>query len=315
MAARKLELSSVPVYVLPATAADTAAETIDRIVHQIVTNDHKSDLTDAQRARGIQQMIDAGLSAPKVAEIHRTNAVTAAQAAAKSSVALEALDGGQISLAEAAALTEFEHDGPQAVDRLVRAAGTPQFDHVVSQLRCERASAQALAPAIAHYTERGFTTLDEQQRWGWDPQRVPMRYLQRDGDAGEPEGVDESVIADPQHWAVWLDEYTQYVDSDGNVVEEDEIDWDTADDAGAEPDQGLRHADSVRERPAFAPEWFCLDPEAAGLQVSEMYQRNADWYARQHRGQTHAAGRDADNRGSCAPKPSGPKPSGASGAS
>ena len=34
MAARKLGLSSVPVYVLPATAADTAAETIDRIVHR-----------------------------------------------------------------------------------------------------------------------------------------------------------------------------------------------------------------------------------------------------------------------------------------
>ena len=67
MAARKSGLSLVPVYVLPANAADTAAETIDRIVHQIVTNDHKSDLTDAQRARGIQQMIDAGLSVSKVA--------------------------------------------------------------------------------------------------------------------------------------------------------------------------------------------------------------------------------------------------------
>ena len=291
-------LSSVPVYVLPATAADTAAETIDRIVHQIVTNDHKSDLTDAQRARGIQQMIDAGLSVSKVAKKLAVgkDTVTAAQAAAKSSVALEALEGGQISLAEAGALTEFEHDGPEAVDRLVRAAGTPQFDHVVSQLRSERASAQALAEATAHYTERGFTILDEEQRWGWDPERVPMRYLQRDGDDGEPEGVDESVITDAQHWAVWLDEYTEYVDSDGNVVEEDEIDWDTADDADAEPDEGLRHADSVRERPAFAPEWFCLNPEAAGLQVSEMYQRNADWYARQHRGQSHTAGRDATPR-------------------
>jgi ParB family transcriptional regulator, chromosome partitioning protein len=71
MAARKLRLSTVPVYLLPATAADTAAETIDRIVHQMVTNDHKCDLTDAQRARGIQQMIDAGLSVTKVAKIHR----------------------------------------------------------------------------------------------------------------------------------------------------------------------------------------------------------------------------------------------------
>ena len=72
MAARKLGLSTVPVYVLPATGADTAAETVDRIVHQMVTNDHKSDLTDAQRARGIQQMIHAGLSVTKVAKIHRT---------------------------------------------------------------------------------------------------------------------------------------------------------------------------------------------------------------------------------------------------
>ena len=79
MAARKLGLSSVPVYILAATAADTAAETIDRIVHQIVTNDQKRDLTDAQRARGIQQMIDAGLSVTKVAKIHRTNAAAAAR--------------------------------------------------------------------------------------------------------------------------------------------------------------------------------------------------------------------------------------------
>ena len=70
MAARKLRLSTVPVYSLPATSADTAAETIDRIVHQMVTNDHKCDLTDAQRAGGIQQMIDA-LSVTKVAKIHR----------------------------------------------------------------------------------------------------------------------------------------------------------------------------------------------------------------------------------------------------
>jgi ParB family transcriptional regulator, chromosome partitioning protein len=117
MAARKLGLSSVPVYVLPATAADTAAETIDRIVHQIVTNDHKSELTDAQRARGIRQMIDAGLSVSKVAKKLAVgkDTVTAARAAAKSSVALEALDGGQIGLAEAAALTEIP-DSSEADD-------------------------------------------------------------------------------------------------------------------------------------------------------------------------------------------------------
>ena len=187
----------MPVYVLPATAADDTAEAVDRIVHQIVANDHKVDLTDVQRARGIQQMIDVGCSASKVAKrlsVSRET-VKAATTAAGSATAMEALSAGQLSLTEAAAITE--HDGPEAVDRLVRAAGTPQFDHVVSQLRSERASAQALAQATAHYTERGFTILDEEQRWDWDPERVPMRYLQRDGDDGEPEGVDESVITDP----------------------------------------------------------------------------------------------------------------------
>jgi ParB family chromosome partitioning protein len=72
VATRKVGLSTVPVYVLAATATETAAETIDRIVHQIVTNDQKQDLSNAQRARGIQQMIEAGLSVTKVAKIHRT---------------------------------------------------------------------------------------------------------------------------------------------------------------------------------------------------------------------------------------------------
>ena len=59
---------------VPSSAADASQETIDRIVHQMVTNDQKQDLTDAQRARGIQQMIDAGMSVTKVAKINRLNA-------------------------------------------------------------------------------------------------------------------------------------------------------------------------------------------------------------------------------------------------
>ena len=191
-------------------------------------------------------------------------------------------------------LTEFEQDGAEAVDRLVAVAGTPQFDHVVSQLRSERASAQALAEATAHYTERGFTILDDGDRWGWKLDRVPLRHLQRAGEDGEPEGVDDAVITDPQHWAVRLEEYVQYVDADGNVIDEGEIDWGTEGVPDAEPDEGLRHADSAKERPVFAPEWYCLNPEGAGLRVSEMYQRNAEWAARDRSGQSHAATTDLD---------------------
>jgi ParB family transcriptional regulator, chromosome partitioning protein len=297
VAARTVGLSTVPVYVVTATAADSAAETIDRIVHQIVSNDQKRDLSDAQRARGIRQMIDSGLSVAKVAKRLSVgkDMVKAAETAAKSSAALEALEGGQISLTEAAVLTEFEQDGTEAVARLVSAAGTPQFDHLVAQLRSERASANALAEATAHYTERGFTIVDDDDRWGWKLDRVPLRHLQRVNDDDGAESVDDTVISDPQHWAVRLEEYVQYVDSEGNVVNEGEIDWDTEGVPDAEPEEGLRHADSVTERPVFEPEWYCLNPEAAGLQVTENYQRNAEWHARDRSGESHTVTTDLDS--------------------
>ena len=42
-----------------------------RIAHQIVTNDQRAALTDAQRANGINQMLLAGVSPARVAKIHR----------------------------------------------------------------------------------------------------------------------------------------------------------------------------------------------------------------------------------------------------
>jgi ParB family transcriptional regulator, chromosome partitioning protein len=139
LAARQVGLPSVPVYVLPSTSADASQDTIERIVHQIVTNDQKLDITDAQRARGIQQMIDAGMSVTKVAKKLSVakDAVKAAHLAAQSKTAMAALSSGQLSLVEAAAITEFE-DMPGAVERLMSAADTRWFEHTVAQLRQQR---------------------------------------------------------------------------------------------------------------------------------------------------------------------------------
>ena len=68
LGAREVGLSTIPVYVLPATASDDAAEAVERIVHQIVTNDQAERSRRRPRARGIQQMIDAGLTPTKVAK-------------------------------------------------------------------------------------------------------------------------------------------------------------------------------------------------------------------------------------------------------
>ena len=68
LAAREAGLSTVPVYVRPASDdGDEKAQVAQRVAEQIVENDQRRALTDAQRARGIQQMIDAGLTVTKVA--------------------------------------------------------------------------------------------------------------------------------------------------------------------------------------------------------------------------------------------------------
>ena len=81
LAARQAGLAAIPVYVLSTAGAALDAKTADaeRIAQQIVTNDQRTALTDAQRAKGINQMLLAGISAGKVARILRTKASRSSQ--------------------------------------------------------------------------------------------------------------------------------------------------------------------------------------------------------------------------------------------
>jgi ParB family chromosome partitioning protein len=270
LAAREAGLATVPVYVRAATGGDENAQLVERVAEQIVENDHRSDLTDAQRARGIQQMIDAGLSVTRVAKrlAVAKDTIKAAETAAKSTAAMDALADGQLSLVEAAAITEFE-DMPGALDRLLNDAGTRRFEHTVAQLREQRASAEAEAQAAQGYSERGFTILSQRPQ-AMSEDYIPLRYLLT-ADGAE---ADEQAVTEPAHWAVLLYEDTALCDVDcGELVDEDDVDWDTEDDAEATPAEGKRHAASVTEATVFAPEYFCIDYRAAAL-------KPADWFAR-----------------------------------
>ncbi|KUI34195.1 ParB N-terminal domain-containing protein [Mycobacterium sp. GA-2829] len=268
LAARQAGLPTIPVYVLD--APDGAAE---RIAHQIVTNDQRTALTDAQRVRGIQQMLDAGLSATKVAQklsVPRDTVKAAARAAA-SATALDALDTGQLSLTEAAALTEFDGD-TEAVAALIAAAGGPQFAHRFAQLRQDRLAEAARAEVAADYTRRGFTILTERPGWR-DTGAVALAYLRT------PDGarVDEEAVTDPAHWAVLLVEDSVYVDTTtGEPVDAREVDWATERDPDRTPDEGRRHATTVTETVVWAPEYFCRDPQAAGLTLADFLQPRPD---------------------------------------
>jgi ParB family chromosome partitioning protein len=227
-----------------------------RVTEQIVENAHRDDITEAERAQGIQQLLDAGVSVTKVAKRLSVakDTIKAAETASKSTTAMDALASGQLNLVEAAAITEFE-DLPGALDRLLNAAGTGRFEHTVAQLREERASAEAEAKAAQGWTERGFTVLPQQPQ-SWDEACIPLRYLVT---AGGTE-ADEQAVTNPAQLAVLLYEDTALCDVEsGDQVDEDAVDWGTGDQPDATPAGGLRHANTVTETTVFTPEYFCLD--------------------------------------------------------
>lgn len=270
LAAREAGLTSVPVYIRLAGDGDDKAQLVERVSEQIVENDHRRELTGAQRAKGIQQMLDAGVSVTKVAKALAVDkqTVKAAGAAGKSQAAMEALATDQLSLTEAAVLAEFD-DLPDALEQLVRVAGTGSFNYTAERLRNQQASAKAEREAEALWREKGFTILDGYPG-SWDVACAELDFLVTP--EGEP--ADESAVTNPAHWAVLLFERDVWVDTNtGELVDEDLIDWDTEDDPEAAPAEGLRHVKTVEEASRFVPDYYCLDYQAAGLALSERFAR------------------------------------------
>ena len=207
LAAREAKLATIPVYVLD--AEDTTPGAAERIAHHIVANDQRSALTDAQRARGINQMLLARVSPAKVAKklsVGR-DTVDAAASVTESATALGALESGQLSLAEAAALTDFEDDD-EAAQELLAVAGTRAFDHRVAQLRQDRIAAKARAEAETTYAEQGFAILAERPAWR-DTSHVALRHLQ----TADGQETTDAAVTDPAQWAVLLVEDTVLVDA------------------------------------------------------------------------------------------------------
>lgn len=271
LAAREAGLSSVPVYVLPCTAADASQETIDRIVHQIVTNDQKRDLTDAQRARGIQQMIDAGMSVTKVAKRLSVpkDAVKAAHAAAGSATAMDALASGQLSLAEAAAITEFE-DMPGAVDRLMRSAGGTWFEHTVAQLRQQRAADEARAHAAQPFADKGFTILEDRPD-SWDPACIPLHHLVTP--AGEE--ADETAVSTRRTGlCIWSRTPLGATWTPGRLWTKKAWTGTPRTSQTPPPPRGCATPTRSPKR-MFAPDYYCLEYRAAGLTPQSWFARQA----------------------------------------
>ena len=272
-AARQVGLSTVPVYVRTVDGTETAVRA-QRVIEQVVTNKHRAPLTEAENARAINQLLLDGVSPAKVAKGLSTtkDAVAAAKVAVSSDRAMSALDTGQLNLVEATRFVEFDGDD-EAQAELIKVAGTGQFDHRFAQLCTEREDRRRRAEAATELTAKGYTVLDRRPTWS-DKEYVSTHYLK---DADGKSVTDETIAAmDATNWAVWLDSAEGFLDAEtGAPVDEDDIDFDTAEDPDLAPAEGLRHVRTVTETTVWKPEYFCLNPGGAGVTMP-------DWAARQY---------------------------------
>lgn len=100
---------AVPVYVVDVPDGENAREA-GRIVDQLIENDHRTDLRDAERATAFQQLSVLGLTASQIARrTHRkVGTVRTGLAMSGSEVAAAALERYDLTLEQAAVLAEFE---------------------------------------------------------------------------------------------------------------------------------------------------------------------------------------------------------------
>ena len=264
LAARETGLTTIPVVIYPDTEGSDKARAVDRIGKQITANRHREGLTAAQHTRGVAQMLEFGASITKVSKTLAMDKrdVKAQAAVGKAEAARAALDAGELDLAHAAVVAEFEEAGDtEAVEKLLTTRSY-DFDHVAENLRWLRKEREAYAAAAAPFAEKGFTIFPFDRR-SFRDEVSPAELVTADGD----EVTQEVIDAAPQFWAVFLGLNDAFFDkATGERVDYDEVDWDTEDDDSAVPDEGLRHADTVDYRPEYLPEYWCIDQEGAGLE-------------------------------------------------
>jgi len=158
LGAREAGVATIPVYVV-----DADEKTTERIVQQMVENDQREALTDADRTAAWQQLTFEGMSVATIAKRTGTKSgeVKSGLAVAGSTVAASAITEYQLTLDQALGLTEFEDNDQARADLISTAQSNPeQFTHVLQRLRDARLVAQLKAEKIAELTAQGYTVPD-----------------------------------------------------------------------------------------------------------------------------------------------------------
>jgi ParB family chromosome partitioning protein len=210
LAARDAGLTAIPAYIVEA-----ADETAVRIVQQLITNDHREALTDADRAEAWRHLALEGMSATKIARATGTKKATveAGIAVASNDLGATALTDHDLTLEQALVLIEFEAD-PAAVSELRTVAKTDpgRFAHHAQRLRDEKTARELIAEMTAQYQADGVPVVD----WP-DYDDIDTAFL-RDLATADGEPLTEANYAGKPGYAVCIRESWRGIDVSPVVV-------------------------------------------------------------------------------------------------
>ncbi|WP_179276885.1 ParB/RepB/Spo0J family partition protein [Rhodococcus sp. RS1C4] len=269
LASIEAAVETVPVVIRSVTGNAKARE-IARLSQQVVANDRRTDLTQGQRAKAVTGMLELGVSATKISkavQMPREQVKTAA-AAGRSQTALDALDGGQLDLEQAAVLATFDAEGDHdAVCELLE-VHRYAFERTAKRLLADRAERKERATAAQPYAERGFTIADAEPIFADGQFRAEDLVVPADGENGAQRAITAEVIeAHPTAWSVWLSKGERFtLTATGEVISENSIDWGTEDDPDATAATGYHHHKDITTEQVWEAEYFTTDPAAAGVQ-------------------------------------------------
>lgn len=267
------KIANVPVWVRDADPdiADNERR-IRTTLMQMNVNDRRVAMVEADRAGGIALMLDLGASVTRVAKglQRKRSQVKHAATIAASATARGLVDEGTYSLDQLAVIADYETLGDtNAVERLLRVARS-SFSYAAKQIAADREETRARMEAAVFCAALGFGILTaEPDTSSLDSALVPADRLETTDAAPVTE---ELIRAHAHQWLVYLDveENGQLVDAQtGELVDPDQVDWDTQDDKGSQPAEGLRHAGSVDYRDRWIPRYFLPADQVtdSGLQL------------------------------------------------
>ncbi|MDO4070330.1 ParB N-terminal domain-containing protein [Clavibacter michiganensis] len=186
LGAREAGVATIPVYVI-----DADETTTDRIVQQMIENDQRQALTTADRTAAFQQLAFEGMTITSIARRTGTKAAEVKRSikVAENPAAAAAIAEHDLTLDQAAVLTEFDDERTRTELIQVATLMPSQFEHATQRARDAQAQQRARQAVEADLTARGFQLVDHD-----DPEHAAYVLLYRirttEGDRVEPEQIE-----------------------------------------------------------------------------------------------------------------------------